>query len=269
MNKRFVAGLFALMVMMLTFGSAMAGAPGDHPINGILLTDGLATSIPANSTLWFFVPYPPGYQVEIGLNAQGLGGVGFDVFTQDQAMAWLSTPGTGPMGRGAKNPNSNFNLSWSGRLKQGGNFLVLLKNTNPFPAQVTWGYRAWVLGWVPLRGQIFVCYGCVGTTGNWVPYDPARGITEKDFFRFNLVDGIPQDLPAYQQRILLPTTSTWPIKCDGGIPCVVFPGLLSTPQGPQLIGEPISPLAPQGTYTIQDLFGDGRVVSGQFVPRPN
>jgi hypothetical protein len=261
MKKRLIAGLLALMALGLTFGSTFAGSPGDHPINGILLTDGLATTIPANSTLWFFVPYPMGYQVEIGLNPQSLGGVGFDVFTLNQATAWLANPQTNPMGRGALNTKSGNNLTWSGRLAEGGNLYVLLKNTNPFPANVIWSYRAWVFGWIPLRGQLMVRYF---RTNNYVPYDLSTStpLHFGDIVRLDIVQGTWPDT-TYTTRVIYPTATFFTQVCDGS-PCLVYPIPFRTPQGPPDLILP-SFFTPNGTYTFQDLFRGQVQVQNNFV----
>lgn len=153
--------LFMLVAIAAAVPVAFAGTPtGAGPNDPLMVPTGGQTIAP-NTTLWFYFDYVsdksgggggPGRfrgggpsrgasgqtTASITVDANGVGGLAFGVYTPDQANSWLSDPTTEPVGQGTpyrdtSNGNITHDLYWAGGFNVTGRYLIAVTNSNSVP----------------------------------------------------------------------------------------------------------------------------------------
>ena len=148
MNKRYI-GIIPLIMLMAAFiaPSVLAGAPGSGP-NDPLMVTGTSVVLAPKGNAWFYFDYTAAKsRVEVGLNANGAGNIGFGIYTPQSAKDWLNDPTVKPVGIGSK-PGSQtsaaqlYDLVWAGSFNEGGRYFIVVNNTGDTSVQ----YRLFVKG---------------------------------------------------------------------------------------------------------------------------
>ncbi len=173
MMKRFsflkIMGLvLGLASPLLLFASAVAAGPtGAGPNDPLMVPTGSQT-IAAHTTLWFYFDYasektggggpgggpggggpPPGGSggpggplaasgqptAKVTVDANGVGGLSFGIYTTAQATAWLSDPTIKPVGQGTPYRDTSsrlitHDLYWAGGFNTSGRYLIAVTNNN-------------------------------------------------------------------------------------------------------------------------------------------
>ncbi len=166
-----IVGLVLALVFPTLFFAASASAAGPTgagPNDPMMVPTGDQTIAP-NTTLWFYFDYvsgktgaggpggrpgggglPPGGPggaggpgasasgqptAKVTVDANGVGGLAFGVYTPDQAKSWLSDPTTQPVGQGTpyrdtSNGNIAHDLYWAGGFNVTGRYLIAVTNSN-------------------------------------------------------------------------------------------------------------------------------------------
>ena len=145
----FSAIFFALLIAVSVF----AGAPtGGSPLDPLMVpTDW--SNIAANTTVWYYFDYGGstsggGFgsrgggsgksKVNITIDANGVSGIQFAVYTPEQGKDWLRDQSIAPVGRGSpyrdtSTGNIARDLYWSGAFNTGGRYFVVVANTTANP----------------------------------------------------------------------------------------------------------------------------------------
>lgn len=127
-------------VLMLSLGLSAQLGPrkptGDRPDSAL---DVACTwqALSLGRSIWYRVPHHSGKRLEIRLTsyAYSVDGMGFQVFTPDQAKIWGTNAASGSLGRGkADSAGSSLVLAWVEDAVQGDPYYVYVANANPFPA---------------------------------------------------------------------------------------------------------------------------------------
>ncbi len=132
----------ALLALSATATMAAGTPPGSSWDHAVSLTSviGQSQTLAAGASGWYAVRYTGGMQDEIDLNANGVGGVSFAVYTPDEIAAWASTGTLSSIGDGAFNPDeANYDLTWAGHpvTVDGAIYYVQVTNNNATPTQFT------------------------------------------------------------------------------------------------------------------------------------
>jgi Tol biopolymer transport system component len=163
-----IVGLLATFVMTSVFAGAPTGTTPNDPL--MVPTDW--TSLAPNTTVWYYfdyatdsggrggggpggpgVPGRPGAAssasrstVNVTVDAQGVPGLRFAIYTPTRATDWLRDQTTAPIGRGTpyrdtSSGNSTRDLYWSGAFNTSGRYFVVITNNTssaiPFRLTVT------------------------------------------------------------------------------------------------------------------------------------
>jgi hypothetical protein len=150
---RWIIVLFVLMAAFIA-PSLLASAPtGAGPLDPLSVPTGSQTIAP-NATLWFYFDYVPttgstgrfGFRAgritpsnaNVALDAGGIGGLEFSIYTPDEATNWLNDSSTEPVGRGTPYYDKLtgvlvHDLYWSGAFNTSGRYFVAVTNTNSIP----------------------------------------------------------------------------------------------------------------------------------------
>ncbi len=151
--------LMALFVAPSLFASAPTGAGPNDPL---MVPTGSQTIAP-NTTLWFYFDYAAdqgqtggGFigrgssgrasvigrsRANVAVDANGVVGIQFSIYTPDQAKSWLVDPSTAPVGRGTPYSDTSANgvthdLYWSGGFNTSGRYLIAITNGNAFAVTI-------------------------------------------------------------------------------------------------------------------------------------
>jgi hypothetical protein len=154
----FIAFLAALFVTFLA-SAAFAGAPTGASPNDALMVPTDWQNIAPSASLWFYFDYVPdtgpgfgprfgpGFRSGFGssarvkanitVDANGVTGLQFGVYTPALAADWLRDPTTAPIGRGTPYRNTSsgdiaHDLYWSGAFNTGGRYFVVVTNNAPY-----------------------------------------------------------------------------------------------------------------------------------------
>ncbi len=124
----------AVLVSPQVFAAPPTGAGPDDP----LYTTGTWQSLTPNASVWFYFDYPGDKsKVEVDLDANGVGQVGFSIYTPALATAWKQDPTTKPVGigtpPGTNSASASHDLVWLGGFNAGGRYFVRVTNNNPAP----------------------------------------------------------------------------------------------------------------------------------------
>ena len=154
-QHRWIIVLF-VFVLATTFiaPSILASAPtGSSPLDPLAVPAGPQTIAP-NTMLWFYFDYAPTYsssggfgsrsrsvapsKANVALDAGGIGGLEFSIYTPDEATNWLSDPTTEPVANGTPYYDTSsdiltHDLYWSGAFNIAGRYFVAVRNTNSVP----------------------------------------------------------------------------------------------------------------------------------------
>ena len=157
-----IVGL-VLLTVVIAAPSLLASAPtGAGPNDPLMVPTGSQTIAP-NSTLWFYFDYVPhntssagfGFRggrgatpptARVALDANGVGGIEFAIYTPDQATQWMSDPSVTPVGRGTPYYDTSSDLIahdryWAGGFNIPGRYFIVVTNANskavPFQLTVT------------------------------------------------------------------------------------------------------------------------------------
>ncbi len=137
--------VLAALALVLIAPAVFASTPTGAGPNDALMVPTSWQTIAPNTTLWFYYDYVPGLsrsgrvsvqsRVNVAVDANGVGGLQFAIYTPDQATAWMSDPTTAPVGRGTPFYDTVYgtlahDLYWSGAFKNSGRYFVALTNTN-------------------------------------------------------------------------------------------------------------------------------------------
>lgn len=153
----------AIPVLLMASATMAAGPTGTGPNDPLMVPTG-AQNIAPNTTLWFYFDYAvdgstaggPGFgrrgglpgagasrsstrtPANIALDASGVGGLAFAVYTPEQAQNWLSDSATAPVGQGTvlRDTSSDevvHDLYWSGGFNSSGRYLIAVTNGNSVP----------------------------------------------------------------------------------------------------------------------------------------
>ena len=149
--------VFCIVASFATFAvsSVLANGPtGGSPNDPLMVPTDWQTIAP-NTTLWFYFDYatdtgsPGGFgrpgpsrattraQVSVAVDANGVTGLQFAIYTPVQATDWLRDQTTAPIGRGTpyrdtSSGNITRDLYWSGAFNTGGRYFVALTNYASF-----------------------------------------------------------------------------------------------------------------------------------------
>ncbi len=148
---RWIIVLIALMTVSIA-PSILASAPtGAGPNDPLMVPTGSQTIAP-NTTLWFYFDYVPNTgssgrfggrthgsaqaRANVAVDANGIGGLQFSIYTPDEATNWLNDPTTAPVGRGTPLYDTSsgilvHDLYWSGSFNISGRYFVAITNSNP------------------------------------------------------------------------------------------------------------------------------------------
>ena len=140
--------LVVLMLVAALVPVAFASGPSGAGPNDPLMVPTAEQTIAPNTTLWFYFDYalesggPRGRggassrpKANIAVNANGVGGLQFGVYTPAQAADWLKDPTTEPVGFGTAYRdtvygNLVYDLYWSGAFNTSGRYLIAVTNNN-------------------------------------------------------------------------------------------------------------------------------------------
>lgn len=153
--------LVALPVLLIAAAAFAAGPTGAGPNDALMVPTGPQTIAP-NSTLWFYFDYtsqevdqggfggrggprgghgapsggPTHPTASVAVDANGVGGLAFGIYTPDQANAWVNDPTTAPVGQGTPYRDTSsglvtHDLYWSGGFNISGRYYVAVTNSNP------------------------------------------------------------------------------------------------------------------------------------------
>ncbi len=116
----------AVMLSLATMASAAEGEINTNPVAATYITDQV-TSIGANTSLWYRFDYSGGNTaITIKLPNGNNSGMGFKVYTADQAASWWDTD---PVGQGTPDGND---LLWVGNFNLAGSYYVEVLNDKPY-----------------------------------------------------------------------------------------------------------------------------------------
>jgi Tol biopolymer transport system component len=134
----------ALVIRSTAFAAGPTGATPNDP----LMVPTSAQTIAPNTTLWFYFDYgltantrgKP--RAQVTLNASGVSGIQFAVYTRDQANNWMSDANTTPVGRGTlyydiMTDTFTNDLYWSGGFNTSDRYFVAVSNTSATPIRYT------------------------------------------------------------------------------------------------------------------------------------
>ncbi len=154
LSPKFIAVFVAIFFAALITLSARAGEPtGASPLDPLMVPQDSYTIAP-NATLWFYFDYVTeriqmgrGFtraRANVAVDANGIGGLEFAIYTPVQANDWLRDPTTEPAGSGTPYYDRLtrilvHDLYWSGGFNTSGRYFIALTNRNAFavPFQLT------------------------------------------------------------------------------------------------------------------------------------
>ncbi len=136
------------LFLLLIAGSAYADGPtGAGPTDPMMVPESGST-IAAQTTRWFYFDYTTekmrsrgrggaGTRVpaSVTLDAPGIDGITFAIYTPTQAQDWLRDPTTAPVGRGTPYTDTSnglitHNAYWAGGFNVSGRYLIAVTNIN-------------------------------------------------------------------------------------------------------------------------------------------
>lgn len=129
--------LLAVLALATVAAGAAPGSSWDKAPN-IVSVLGQTQSLPAGASGWYAVRYTGGMQDEIDLSTNGVGGMSFAIYTQDEIATWANIGVLSPVGVGSANPDeATYDLTWSGHpaTVDGTIYYVQVTNNNPFTTQ--------------------------------------------------------------------------------------------------------------------------------------
>ncbi len=165
---RWIIVLIALLGVVIAPAVLASPPSGAGPTDPLMVPTGSQTIAP-NSTLWFYFDYAAdqgmtsggfgGFssgggrgsrgrggglgvigrsRANVAVDANGVGGLAFAIYTPDQAQSWLSDPTTAPVGRGTPYTDTSLNgvkhdLYWSGGFNTSGRYFIAVTNSNSTP----------------------------------------------------------------------------------------------------------------------------------------
>ena len=146
--------LLVIGIAVMAVPAVFAATPsGGSPIDPLMVT-GTAQTIAPNTSVWFYFDYTPdtgapsfggrggrssGKPIaNVTVDANGVGGLAFSIYTPDQAKNWLSDSTTAPVGRGTPfydvlSDMVTHDLYWAGGFNQTGRYFVVVTNNNSKP----------------------------------------------------------------------------------------------------------------------------------------
>ncbi|MBI4791123.1 MAG: PD40 domain-containing protein [Chloroflexi bacterium] len=140
--------LVALMVTALVAPVVLASGPAGAGPSDPLMVPTDSQTIAPNATLWFYFDYAlesgsaarggrgaSRPKANVAVDANGVGGLQFGVYTPAQAADWLRDPTTQPVGYGTpyrddSYANLSHDLYWSGAFNTSGRYLIAVTNTS-------------------------------------------------------------------------------------------------------------------------------------------
>lgn len=142
-----IMGFLAWWIVPAVFA---AGPTGASPSDPLMVPTGWVTIAP-NTTMWFYFDYAMsavgsrsrGHPVaQVTLDANGIPGLAFSIYTPDQAQSWLRDPSTEPVGDGTpyrdtSNGNITHDLYWTGAFATSGRYLVAVTNSRAIALMFT------------------------------------------------------------------------------------------------------------------------------------
>jgi hypothetical protein len=150
-----------MLVAVVAAPAILASAPTGAGPNDPLMVPTSSQTIAPNSTVWFYFDYVPSSsssgqfrggrfgtppRANVALDANGVSGIQFAIFTPEQATRWMSDPTTTPVGRGTPFYDTSsdllvHDLYWSGGFDIQGRYFIVVTNTSsqavPFQLTVT------------------------------------------------------------------------------------------------------------------------------------
>lgn len=149
MQKNFAVLLAVTLFGLLIAATVFADGPsGGSPIDPLMVPTDSQTIAP-NKTLWFYFDYGVGggfgrrssssaSKVGVQLNANGVAGIQFAIYTPTEATDWLRDQAIAPVGRGTpyrdtSSGNITRDLYWAGAFNSSGRYFVAVSNTSPNP----------------------------------------------------------------------------------------------------------------------------------------
>lgn len=163
MHRLFLTKNFSLVTLIIFFGFLFAasvfasGPSGTSPIDPLMVPTDWQTIAP-NKMLWFYFDYGissggGGFGrrsssndrlVKVTVDANGVAGIQFAIYTPTQATDWLRDQSTNPVGRGTpyrdtSSGNITRDLYWSGAFNSSGRYFVAVTNNtaNPISFRLT------------------------------------------------------------------------------------------------------------------------------------
>ena len=145
--SKYVIVVIALVLGMMAVSSVFAAGPtGTSPDDPLLVPTGAQTIAP-NTTQWFYFDYAFestgrgarfASKVSVAVDANGMNGLQFAIYTPTQAKSWLSDPTTSPVGRGTPYMDTSYDvitrdLYWAGAFNSSGRYFVAVTNNAPAP----------------------------------------------------------------------------------------------------------------------------------------
>ena len=142
--SKFVIAAIVLAFGMLAVSSVFAAGPtGTSPNDPQMVPTGAQTIAP-NTTQWFYFDYAVdsttagrgarfASKASVAIDANGMNGLQFAIYTPTQAKSWLSDPTTSPVGRGTPYMDTSYDvimrdLYWAGAFNSSGRYFVAVTN---------------------------------------------------------------------------------------------------------------------------------------------
>lgn len=144
----------AIPLALFAASAFAAGPTGASPNDPLMVPTG-PQSIDGGKTLWFYFDYaldsggrgfgrralgkPP---AQVAVDANGVGGLAFGIYTPDEGQSWIGDPSTKPVGRGTpytdtSSGNITHDLYWAGGFNLSGRYLIAVTNSNATPVTFT------------------------------------------------------------------------------------------------------------------------------------
>lgn len=165
-SLRWAIPVVLVVVLAATASALLAEAPADDVPPGVQNASCDLVTLEPGASKWYPIANHPGQILEVTLRANSIGGITFDVYTQEQYNA-LGGGDVDPIGVGTPNKNEpGHDLTWEGRYPLGGTYYVLVTNANPFP--VTYRLCSYEREWAHPEAPAPNCgVVCAGVGAGW------------------------------------------------------------------------------------------------------
>lgn len=132
---------FALILGIILFSHVFAAAPSGNSPSDPLSISSTTLSLAPKTTVWFYFDYIASGSVRalsranVSLDANGVSGIQFGIYTPTQGIDWLRDETTSPIGRGTPYYDTLTglvvrDLFWSGAFNTSGRYLIAVTNAN-------------------------------------------------------------------------------------------------------------------------------------------